>query len=195
MARKRSPEFRFAGWATVDPEGFVNVGVFDLPWRIYVRVAEVGGVPQIVALRIEAGVLGVTEDREHLVYEGDDDPTITADVLRRLPLRQLRAVAVREAYQPESDWLEPFRIERVPGQAWPDEHYQEVAEVYRSSAGKPLLAIAERWKVSRPTASKWVAEARRRKFLKYPSRPGVAGASRARSPIKRQRSQTRRSGS
>jgi hypothetical protein len=194
MTRKRSPEFRITGLATVDREGFVNVGFRDLPWGIYVRVAEVGGVPQLVSLRIEAGVT-VSEDREHLVYEGNDDPTITADLLRRLPLRQLRDAAVREAYNPGSDWLEPFKVKRVPGQAWLDEHYQEVANVYLSAGAAPLKTIAERWGVSRQAASKWVAEARRRKYLKYPSRPGVAGASRTRSPVKRKQSQTRRSGS
>jgi hypothetical protein len=194
MPRKRSPEFRPEGFALAYPDGYVGVPFRDKPWEISVKVAEVGGVPQIVALRIEAIVWGVSEDKEHVEYfygGSGGDPTITADVLRRLPLRHLREVAVRQVYQPDSDWLEPFKVQRVPGQAWPDEHYQEVAKVYTSAGAAPLKAISERWGVSRPTASKWVAEARRRKFLKYPSRPGVAGASRARSPIKRQRSQTR----
>jgi hypothetical protein len=156
-------------------------------------VAEVGGVPQVIGLHIEAAVevnhaVGEDED-EQLVWRGPkgEDPTITTDLLRQLPMRQLRASAVKEAYERGSDLLEPFKLERTPGQPWPDEHFQAVAEVYRNADSAPLVAIKDRWNVSRAAASKWVARARELGYLGYPQRRGVSGASEKQSPIKRQK--------
>jgi hypothetical protein len=137
----------------------------------------VGGVLQIVGLRIDptyvwAGkgsdgspvmsepLIRPTQDGEHLAWAGPKhiDPTISSDLLRRLPLRQLRATAVR-ALNDEADWLAPFKIEKA-GRSWPPDHYEEVARVYRNAGHAPLKAIQETWHVSRPAASKWVRKAR-----------------------------------
>jgi hypothetical protein len=48
------------------------------------------------------------------------------------------------------------------------EHFNEVAAVYRlawAETGKPLVAIAEQWSVSKSAAAKWVARCREMKLL------------------------------
>jgi len=194
MPRGQRITFRHEDLAWSDKEGWVTVPFKGLPWGISVKVAEVYGVPQIVGLQIHGGPIEVSEDREHLSWRGPkgQEPTITTDLLRKLPLRQLREVAVIEGYATGRDWLEPFKTERPP-EGWPDEHYEAVARVYREASGAPLKAISERWSVSRPTASTWVRKARELKYLGYPKGPGVAGASERKSPIKRAKKRGRKS--
>lgn len=160
-----------------------------LPWAITVTVADVNGVWQIVGLNIHG--IGIvrdeTGDRPRLTYDGpkDAEPTITKDLLQQIPLRQLLDAAV-SAQAGSDDFMDPFELERPPT-GWGDDHYRAVAEVYRNAPGAPLKAISARWNVSRAAASKWVKEARVRGILGYPTRPGVAGASEAVSPIKKRR--------
>ena len=169
---------------------------FDgLPWDIEVKGGRVNGVWQIIGLKIEClgGVLDLTGERPRTEIEVDPkdiDPTITTDLLRQLPLRQLRKMVElweERDIDPESllrrDVLEPFTTERPPG-GWGDDHYQRVADAYRNAKQAPTQAIADRWNVSRAAASKWIKEARKRRLLGYPTRIGVAGASAKKSPIK-----------
>jgi transposase-like protein len=86
----------------------------------------------------------------------------------------------------KGELLRSFSVERPPG-GWGDDHYQAVAEAYRGAPDAPLKTIGQRWGVSRATASKWVREARDREHLGYPTRRGVAGATAAKSPIRRKR--------
>lgn len=164
-------------WVGLDFEG--------LPWTISTKVAHVNGVWQIVGLRIEPQNLEIQEvdGRERLAYTGptENAPTITADVLRELPLNQLRRMGAEQ--QSGRDPLEPLVVVRPSG-GWGDDHYRAVAREYRNADRAPLKAIQERWRVSRATASKWVHEARERGFLGYPPRRGVAGASEPISPVK-----------
>jgi hypothetical protein len=63
----------------------------------------------------------------------------------------------------------------------PDEHYREVAEFYsrEQSAGRPpTRGVKERWGVSHSTAAKWVAKARRLKFLPETAKGVAKGAPR-----------------
>ena len=56
-----------------------------------------------------------------------------------------------------------------------DEHYQEVARVYREAAGrKPIQHLVEHFIVEESTARRWVREARKRGFLGA-AIPGKAG--------------------
>lgn len=60
--------------------------------------------------------------------------------------------------------IERQRRNRVLAVApYPEEHWREVAAIYKSLpfAGR-LVAIQERWKVPHTTAARWVREARRR---------------------------------
>lgn len=158
----------------------------DLPWMFGVQIGDVNGVWQIVGLRIEgAPVQFGPDDERPLLWAGGAkngiEPTITTDLLRQLPLRQLREMAVRR-HRGEDDLLEPFVLERPAG-GWGEEHYRTVAQVYRNAPDAPLKAISQRWGVSRAAASKWVRKARELGLLGYPTRVGVAGASEKASPI------------
>ncbi len=64
-----------------------------------------------------------------------------------------------------------------PGKRLRDEHFKQVADVYRYAIrlGRPATAaIGEAFDVSRSTAGRWVVETRRRGFL-GPAVPGRAG--------------------
>ncbi len=158
----------------------------NLPWTIEAMVGYVNGVRQIVGLHIEAtgGISNELVTPRRLEFETgprDRDPAITADLLRQIPLRQLLQFAVDQ----EDGGTDPFRTfeaERPPT-GWGDDHYRAVADVYRNASPAPLIAIGERWGVSRAAAAKWVARSRELGYLGYPKRPGVAGASAKKTPI------------
>jgi hypothetical protein len=144
----------------------------------------------------------VTEDELHLLdtmthdeqrqWAIDNAPpgaasgaVITAERLRSLPLAEMRAaVAARLA---GDDAFGAFgKVARERGKAWPDEHYRQVAEVYKSAVEHrepPLKAIQERWHVTRPAAAKYVKGARERGFLGWPERAGLAGYQATESPF------------
>lgn len=46
-----------------------------------------------------------------------------------------------------------------------DDHWGQVADVYRSAATAPVRTVAERWVVSRTTARKWVERCRRKGLI------------------------------
>ncbi len=168
---------------------WVGVAFDGLPWGMTVQLGAVGGVPAIVGLKITATnmVIDESEESPRLAWDGTGlDPTITSDLLRQLPLRQLREMAVGKT-------ATPFLLERPPG-GWGEDHYRAVAEVYRSAPQAPLKVIRERWGVSRAAASKWVREARERGLLGYPARRGVAGASEPTSPVKAKKAGNPRKG-
>ena len=82
------------------------------------------------------------------------------------------------------------KVARERGKAWPDEHYRQVAEVYKSAVEHrepPLQAIQEQWHVSRPAAAKYVKGARERGFLGWPERAGLAGYDAPESPFTKYR--------
>ena len=156
-------------------------------------MAKVDGLPEIVGLRMDVRPMWVTEDELHLLdtmthdeqrqWAIDNAPpgaasaaVITAERLRSLPLAEMRAaVAARLA---GDDAFGAFaKVARERGKAWPDEHYRQVAEVYKSAVEHrepPLTAIQEHWHVSRPAAAKYVKGARRAGF------PRLAGTCRNR---------------
>ena len=99
------------------------------------KVGAVNGAWQIVALKVDATdlVIDLTGERERLKWEGpsEEEPTITADLLRQLPLRQIRDMAV-SAETGKGELLRAFTVERPPG-GWGDDHYKAVAEAYRAA--------------------------------------------------------------
>lgn len=190
-----------------------ELGLLDQepPVIVEVRVADVRGVPQVVELSIrgtrtravpEIDRRGLTPEQadaaerlvaavRKMVDEADldpDPPVITAELLRRLPLRQLReaVLAHRRGSDPMNALHEPRKAGRGPK---PVEHFEEVADLYRSAVAdgsSPLLAIARRFGVGREAAKKYVRGARDRGLLGYPARPGQPGFTEAISPIRRE---------
>ena len=164
-------------------------------------MAKVDGLPEIVALRMDVRPMFVEESElyvfditpeEQRQWAIDNAPpgsalaaVITAEMLRSLPLAEMRAaVAARMA---GDDAFDAFgKVARERGKAWPDEHYRQVAEVYKSAVEHrepPLQAIQEHWRVSLPAAAKYVKGARERGFLGWPERTGIAGYHAAESPF------------
>lgn len=204
MTDERTPHGE--SWAgKLSPDGWANAAL-RVPgsrepafWGVSVRVETVDGRPEITGLRIEQA--------------SDRVAVVTADRLRRLPLRMLREVASvisegarstdgRASADAVSDAYLGTRIERAPGEPWPRAHYEFIAQAYRHAVQRglpPLLEIQRMWGVSRAMASKYVAKARELGLLGYPARPGVAGADATTSPIAgqtqtpvRKKSQTKR---
>ncbi len=83
---------------------------------------------------------------------------LAASAARYLP-------AARAQHRNEADLLETVaKTRRRTGRPplYPPEHYAAVADVYRQVGGRaPTAGVAERFGVSRSTASKWVVRARR----------------------------------
>jgi hypothetical protein len=180
--------------------GWYAFGFPGLGW-VEVAMAKVDGLPEIVALRMDVRPMWVEESElyvfdmtpeEQRQWAIDNAPpgsasasVITAELLRSLPLAEMRAAAA--ARMAGDDALDAFgKVARERGKAWPDDHYRRVAEVYRSAVERrepPLKAIQERWQVSRPAAAKYVKGARQRGFLGWPERAGIAGYEATDSPF------------
>jgi hypothetical protein len=177
---------------------------FALPgtgW-VWVALARVEGMPEIVGLRIDVDPIFVGEADRHILdlpaqerrqWAIDNAPpgtasttVITAERLRRIPLAELRAAAA--ARLAGDDAFDAFRkVSRQQGKALPDEHYQQVAEVYKGAVDRrqpPLKAVEHHWQVSRAGAAKYVKRARELGFLGWPGRRGIPGYESAHSPIK-----------
>ena len=156
-------------------DGWVQVDLPEVPWLVQVRVANPRR-PEVVGLRLEA--------RDDALLA---DVVVTSERLRSLPLRQIRKAAFATAQNESLEALQAIgKVERAGRQPWPDEHFAQVAKLYRRAvaAGQaPLNEIAKHWNVSRPMAAKYVRRARELELLGYPERPGVAGADRPTSPI------------
>lgn len=159
------------GWHAVD--------VPEFPWVISVKLGTVGTREMVVGLKLEPRYVPGVKVAD---YE------VTARALRNLPLGRIKAL-VDDARSGDLSKLARSlkRIDRKPGEPWPEEHYLQVAAVYMAAeaAGEPpVKAVMREWIVSRASASVYVAEARKRGYLGYPSRPGVSGSSESESPIK-----------
>lgn len=167
-------------------DGWIEISVPELPWRVEVLVESVDGVAQILGLRLEPDVDEGGLLRSHWIVR---DVVITSARLRSLPLRRLRQAssAIKRMSLVEAfGALRP--PPRKPGQRLMNGHYEAVADLYRAaieSGDAPLPAIGRRWQVSRPTASRWVRGARELGVLGWPSRPGVAGTDGRNSPVPR----------
>jgi hypothetical protein len=194
-----------------DPEatdGWVHFQIPTVGW-VSVALAHVDGLPQIVELKI--GITSPHQDpiqdqkmRQWVVDQlrkkgtktTSNAPVITAELLRGLPLAEMRAAAA--AHQAGDHWFDEFKtVARQRGKALPDEHYQQVAQVYRDAVARrqpPLKAVEERFSVTRAGASRAVKRSRELGFLGYPARPGVAGAEETRSPFKPKKGRRPRNG-
>ncbi|TVZ06319.1 hypothetical protein EAS64_02500 [Trebonia kvetii] len=95
--------------------------------------------------------------------------------------------AAAAAYVAGDDGFGAFRkVSRQRGKANPDEHYRQVAEVYKAAVDRrlpPLKAIQAQWNVSRADAAKYVKRARELGFLGWPERRGVPGYESARQAV------------
>jgi len=181
-------------------DGWFGFLLRGIGW-VEVAMAKVDGLPEIVGLRMDVRPMFVGESERYVLdlpakqqrqWAIDNAPrgaasgaVITAERLRSLPLAELRAaVAARMAGE---DAFAAFgKVARERGKAWPDDHYRQVAEVYKSAVehGKPpLKAIQEHWHVTRPAAAKYVKGARERNFLGWPERAGIAGYDATESPF------------
>lgn len=115
---------------------------------------------------------------------------VTSEGLRKLPIRRLQQLAVLAAVHAEPKIGGQHRLEkwadlyasalpdtpakRSPRKRLTDDHYRQVAEVYRGAFKNPTSAVMAKMHASRSTAGRWVVEARRRGFL-GPTKPGQAG--------------------
>jgi len=181
-------------------DGWFGFLLRGIGW-VEVAMAKVDGLPEIVGLRMDVRPMFVDESELYVLdmtaeqqrqWAIDNAPhgaasaaVITAERLRSLPLAELRAaVAARMA---GDDAFGAFgKVARERGKAWPDDHYLQVAEVYKSAVEHrkpPLKAIQQHWHVSRPAAAKYVKGARERGFLGWPERAGLAGYDAAESPF------------
>lgn len=131
--------------------------------KVKVTIDEVAGLPEIVGLAIEP--LGT--DRK-------SPRVITADLLRRLPIRELKRACLSDGLDEQArDFLavaaEPQRPGRVPIER---DLLRRVADTYRSArkAGRATAKeIARVESVSLKTAEKYIRRARDEKLLEEPS--------------------------
>jgi hypothetical protein len=145
------------------------------PLLLEIHVAVIEGQPRCVELRCRPRSGG---------------PPVSSESLRRVPLAR---------YVRESVALCSFRVEihpstwvvyptgrgdgqllgraskQHPRRQMTDDLLREVARVYSEAESKPTLAVMNWFQLSRPTAGRWVMEARKRGFLaKLPSKRGAS---------------------
>lgn len=154
---------------TIFDDGWLRV-LFDHPRvDVMVKVEHVRGVPEIVALHVDAS---------DPLTAGGVPAVITSTVIHRIPLRQLKD-EYRKLSSP-SYGKEPHNFWQTPRRGptpLPLERFREVAVIYRQAVAEgssPLQAIKDRFHVERATASKYIKRAREEKFL-GPARSGRPG--------------------
>ncbi len=156
--------------------GWVPISIPELPWKVEILVESVDGSPQILGLRLEPDTDENGQLRPPWLVR---DVVINTSSLRRLPLRKLRDAAFSlKRLELDKVFAALRPAIRKPGQPLPPGHSEQVAEVYRvavEASEAPLRAIMTRWRVTRPTASRWVRAARDEGVLGWPERPGVSG--------------------
>ena len=177
------PKGQLIDWLEPSPADWVDDGV---TWRVVLRWADIDGFVECVGVAIEPG----QENRR----------VLSAAVLRRLPIgrlvREARASRYRDAGgdlleafgdglvdEPVSTWLgesaAPWGERPARGKArLDDQHFAQVAQLYSAAVQRgrpPGKAVAEAMHASRPTVTRWLAEARKRGLLP-PTTQGRAGA-------------------
>jgi hypothetical protein len=181
-------------------DGWFGFRIRGIGW-VEVAMAKVDGLPEIVGLRMDVRPMFVDESELYVLdmtaeqqrqWAIDNAPhgaasaaVITAERLRLLPLAEMRA-AVAAALACDDVFAAFGKVARERGKAWPDDHYRQVAEVYKSAVKHrkpPLKTIQEHWHVTRPAAAKYVRGARERGFLGWPERAGIAGYDATESPF------------
>src|SRR5581483_2368854 len=184
--RLRVSIFRNANWVSIGDR-------YVLPDFFYVWVDD----PAIPAFRLSFSVSddGLVRCNSAHVDRRKGEPSLTSAQLRAIPIdriqREAEALAVGEVFQDEAgEWISrhsglgdlvdvgAFRkafdlaaLSRRPrqGRRLSDEHFQEVARIYREANARsepPTAALTKApLYASPPTAGRWVMEARRRGFL------------------------------
>lgn len=143
------------------------------PERAQMTVDDQGGItvddpesPLLVTIRLDA-------DHRicHLVVTTrHPSGRITNAGLSRLPLAQIQrlAAAIQTITPDEAWWTAAASLKPAGSRNWPDEHWSHVLAVAAwattiNRRGGAVRAIADLWGVAcRPTAYRWLAEARRR---------------------------------
>jgi uncharacterized protein DUF6214 len=170
--------------------GWVPAGDrYVLPRSFTAMISESADYPDLALdLAVDVDNFARTSCRE-LRVRALADAAVTPETLRRLRLPELLRIAARAAMEKVErddsgalrqapmtaadarEFYELFRGARKPRQGTPmtDDELRRIAELYRAAQARgfpPVKAITEAPpKPSRATASRWVAEARRRGFL------------------------------
>ena len=148
-----------------DDDGWMWIEQSAIPWDVDVIAEKVDGVIEITALRL-------------LPKKGaKQSAVVTAEQLRRLPLRQIKRQAAHIVSGDGMAGLEPM-VYAKRGQRLADEHYRDVAlyyEHYLESKTSPRQGIAGFYGVPIGTAGRWIERARELGFLGRPSKPGMPG--------------------
>lgn len=90
---------------------------------------------------------------------------INASSLTRLPLRQMRHLALTSKHPNDALWHAQARPKPVGSRSWGQDHWNEVVDVYNwaLNTGRPgggCQAIADMWHVAKnPTAYRWRRQA------------------------------------
>ncbi|MHB8220533.1 MAG: hypothetical protein ACYDHU_09480 [Acidimicrobiales bacterium] len=132
--------------------------------KVKITIGEVAGLPEIVGLAIEP-----------LGTDGKSQRVLTADLLRRLPIRKLKRACLSDGLDEEARHFlavaaEPQRPGRVPIER---DLLRRVAETYRSARKAGMATareIARVERVSPKTAEKYIRRARDEKLLEEPSK-------------------------
>jgi hypothetical protein len=125
------------------------------PWQYHVDVVPLGGVLGIAHLCIK---------QKPFTPSGFETP-ITVRSLPTVPIQRMMQGA-RQAHQRQLQELDEGKENLAPpvgSRSWPDEHFMQVADEYwqaEADGRPPRQAIAERWSVSKVTASRWLKRAR-----------------------------------
>jgi len=166
-------------------DGWVTVRYYRPGLLVWVKTAEVDGLPQVEALKIEpmtpTSIQGTTAFGFWQPPDLKSAP-ITTRLLREFPLGAVRDAALSQA--PMSVTLGPIDPPSQGPQPVPLTKLAQVAAVYREAVERgqnPSPAIQSALGVKRATVTKYVRLARERGLLGWPKRRGLPGHSEAES--------------
>ena len=133
-------------------DGWIDYEDDDWPWTITLLAGVVDGAPRLLGLQLIP-----RRDRT------DSELVVTAQALRRLPLRRLTRGAIE---MKRLDFGQAVS-EALRSESRDPDHFGNVARVYRQAResgreGGPRAAIAQLWGVSEKTVDRWIREARQR---------------------------------
>lgn len=125
-----------------------------------------------VSFTVEDGEIGL----RWAGVAGVGDRTVPTRLLSRLPWARIVAAMLDELrdrwaplverYQPDvAAGLRSAPARRGRPPLYDDDHWQEVADVYRANPKGPVVAVTERWRVSYSAARHWVERCRAKRLL------------------------------
>lgn len=161
MSDDASTEGQLVDAANLDWTGETLAYGFRVPVQVVIRFGDWHGYRVEVHAELQRGRYRCTQLH---VWQRDDGPEVTGSALRSIPVASMLKGAILAMDKPEIPEITKELERRAPTQ----ETLRSVAQVYATAylvGDPPKKFVAEMFKISTATASRWIARARETKLL------------------------------